>query len=164
MLDYTNELCANLEIVAICRVTEGQCGETVGIKWNVSLSCVKLFRFCMFHKIQFIISHITFDDLSNKFSFEKIIEKFLIYFKRATNSFKYISESLLYSNHRHVSAKYVDVFIAARENKAACNTEVGHMNERNLSMVTIFYMNKYLTFHIKKIRHSSIFAGPFQYR
>jgi len=37
------------------------------------------------NRIKFIIPYIALKVISNKFSFEKIIEKFLIYFKRATN-------------------------------------------------------------------------------
>jgi len=72
MFDYRNELCDNLEIVAICRVTEGQCGETVCIKWNLCLSCVKRFRIYMFYRMQFIITYISLEDFSNNFYLRKL--------------------------------------------------------------------------------------------
>ena len=93
------------------------------------------------------------------------LKKYINCLKRATNSFQYINVSLLYTNHRHVSAAYVDVFSAARERirSVATLNLATWVTETCRWWLYFIWLNIYL-FHIKDFWHSSIFAGPLQHR
>jgi len=101
--------------VASYRKSERQYGEKDGIKWNVCLCRMKRFRFYLFNKMHFIITYISLEDIKNNILIEQTIEKYIIFLKRATNSFEYMNVRLLYSNHRHVSTTSVSVFKAERQ-------------------------------------------------
>ena len=115
LFDYANELYDNFDVVASYRKSEGQYGETDGIKWHACLSCMKWLRFYIFKRMHFIITYISLEGITNNFLFEQTIEKRVTILKRTTNSFQNINVILFYCNHRHVSATYVAVFRAARE-------------------------------------------------
>jgi len=115
LCDYVKELCEMWLGPTSYRKSNGQYGESDGIKWNACISCMKWSMFCIFNMKHFFITYISLQDVTNNFVFEDIREKYIKFLKTPTNAVEYFNVSLLNSNNRHVLATYVVVFRAARE-------------------------------------------------